>query len=299
MLKTMMNGLLIALMLTSMCACSSNDAAETAQVETSLISLNFFEESIEEMGARTRADDAVTQTYSRLDIAIFPESGSGNSEVLRYHQLKGDEGFGKLSVRVPKGKYQLVAVASKADEAVDIQSAELAVFANSIVTDMAYISQMIDATSNNATVKCLLQRAVAKFRLQSNDLAPEGLSKATLSIKGVINDRFNPSTGFAVKDGEKTFQKSWVIDKAKLKVGETFGCSVYVLIPTEQATVSVDAGIYGAENKLLKDLHFDNVGIQQNHVTTYTGPLFSYGGDISFIFDKSDMQKSEHDVTFE
>lgn len=299
MLKTMMNGLFVALMLTSMCACTSNDAVETAQVETSLISLNFFEESIEEMGGRTRADDAVAQPYSRLDIAIFPESGSGNSEVLRYHQLVNEEGFGKLSVRVPKGKYQLVAVASKSDEAVDIQSAELAVFANSIVTDMAYVSETVDATSSNATVKCQLQRAVAKFCLQSNDPVPEELSKATLSIKGVINDRFNPSTGFAVKDGEKTLQKSWAFDKADLKVGKTFGCSIYVLIPTEQVTISVDAEIYGAENRHLKDLHFDNVGIQQNHVTTYTGPLFSYGGDISFILDKTTMQKSEHDMSFE
>lgn len=299
MLKTMMNGLLAALMLTGMCACTSNDAAETAQVETSLISFDFFEASMEEMGGHTRADDAVDKTYSRLDIAIFPETGAASSEVLRFHQQKGVDGFGKLSVRVPKGKYRLVAVANNSNAEVDIQSAELAVFANSTVTDMAFVTQVVDATNNNATVKCQLQRAVAKFCLQSSDLAPEGLSKVALSLTGVVNDRMNPSTGFAVKDGEKTFQRSWNIDKKKFEPGKLFGCSIYVLLPVEQATVSVDAAMYGSENQILKDLHFDNVGLQQNHVTTYTGPIFSYGGDISFTFNNADFQQSEHDASFE
>lgn len=40
-------GLLVAVMFTSMCACSSDETSQSSQVETSELSLSFFDASVE------------------------------------------------------------------------------------------------------------------------------------------------------------------------------------------------------------------------------------------------------------
>lgn len=39
--------------------------------------------------------------------------------------------------------------------------------------------------------------------------------------------------------------------------------------------------------------------LQQNHVTTYTGPLFTSGSAFEFTFENTDLLKSGYDKTFD
>ncbi len=63
-------------------------------------------------------------------------------------------------------------------------------------------------------------------------------------------------------------------------------------------TIQADLKIYNTDNDVAKALHFDQVILQQNHVTTYTGPLFTYGSAFEFTFKNTDLLTSGYDKTF-
>ena len=75
--------------------------------------------------------------------------------------------------------------------------------------------------------------------------------------------------------------------------------SMYVFLSSEKETIQADLKIYNTDNEVAKALHFDQVTLQQNHVTTYTGPLFTSGSAFEFTFENTDLLKSDYDQTFD
>ncbi len=304
-MNKIVKGLFLAMMFASMCACSSDDASlQTAQVETSLVSFSFFDASMEKFdvasrAGETRAAKTWKEYFSRLDIAIFPADGAKNDSVYRIHQLAGSDNFGSLSLRLPIGKYTMVAVASKATSEVDIASSVLATFPGEIPTDMAYVSQTIEVKSGATTVNSVLKRSLTKFIVSSSDSLNMDVAKADLTFTGMFSNAFNPSTGLGIKgETEKTLNKNVVfaendkINKKKVNI------AVYAFIPEEKGTFQVGVKVYDVNDNVIRDLHFDNVVLQQNHLTTYKGPLFTSGSTFEFSFDNNDFEKSDYDTTF-
>lgn len=304
-MNKIVKGLFLAMMFASMCACSSDDASlQTAQVETSLVSFSFFDASMERFDESTRvggtrAAKTWKEYFSRLDIAIFPVGSAKNDTVYRVHQLAGSNDFGSLSLRLPIGKYTMVAVTSKATSEVDIASSTLATFPGEAPTDMAFVSQTIDVKSGTTTANCVLKRSLTKFLLDSSDSLNVDMAKAEITFVGKFTNAFDPSTGLGVKtDVEKTLSKTLVFseeDKAKKK---RVGIGVYAFMPEETGTFQVGVKVYDVKGNVVRDLHFDNVVLQQNHMTTYRGPLFTSGSTFEFTFDNKDFEKSDYDTNF-
>lgn len=302
MMNKILNGLFIAMMFASMCACSSDDVQQSAQVENSLVSFSFFDASIEAFNVQTRADDKPTKTwkdfFSRLDIAIFPVDDINGGKIYRFHQLSSETGFGSLALRLPFGKYKMVAVASKAKSEVDLSSPEIAVFPDSAATDMAYVYQEINVKSGATSVNCMLKRALTKFNLESSDSITKDVSKVEIKFTGFFSHRFNPTTGFGIKgEKESSYVKSWTFTDTSRPKG-IVGLGFFMFIPQEEATLMVDANVYDNQGNAIRTLHFDNVKLQQNHVTTYKGPLFTSGSTLKFDFDNKALGASSYDTTF-
>ena len=120
-----------------------------------------------------------------------------------------------------------------------------------------------------------------------------------LTFTGMFSNAFNPSTGLGIKgETEKTLNKNVVfaendkINKKKVNI------AVYAFIPEEKGTFQVGVKVYDVNDNVIRDLHFDNVVLQQNHLTTYKGPLFTSGSTFEFSFDNNDFEKSDYDTTF-
>lgn len=296
--KTLLNGLLLAFVILFLSACSKDNNLLTNPAETSVLNLNFFEANIQEI-SKSRADDtepkAIKEAFTRLDVALFPDGKTNNADVYRFHQTSSEENFGKLSIRVPYGKYKLVAIASKANEEVTVTSQELAAFPGETVTDMAYVCQDVTADKEKGNATCLLKRSLSKFSLQSSDKSFTDLASIKIKVTGKCNYAFNPLTGFGIDDGEKTMQKEWTFTNPK---SQTLGMPIYLFLPTDEATVCIDVEVKDKAGTTMKSLHFDNVILQQNHVTTYTGPVFSNSDILDFSFANTALTPSEHDLTF-
>lgn len=316
-MNKMMKWLFAAVMFTGMCACSGEDALQqTSQVETSSVSFSFFDSTVEEFGKAnlsqgameangesiTRAGDNTATTwkkrFTRLDIAIIPVNSRQNIQYV--HQADATQSdFGSATLRLPIGKYKMVAIASAMKGEVNIVSAEEVTFPeNESLDDMAYVCKDIEVKSGSNTFNCQLERAISLLKFHSSDELPAGISKVEASLSGNISRVFNPTTGYGVKGaGVNTQNRSWSL--ANLKPGKTMTISMYVFLSSEKETIQADLNIYNTDNEVIKALHFDQVTLQQNHVTTYTGPLFTSGSAFEFTFENTDLLKSDYDQTFD
>lgn len=316
-MNKMMKWLFAAVMFTGMCACSGEDALQqTSQVETSSVSFSFFDSTVEEFGKAnlsqgameangesiTRAGDNTATTWKkrfiRLDIAIIPVNSRQNIQYV--HQSDATQSdFGSATLRLPIGKYKMVAIASAMKGEVNIVSAEEVTFPeNESLDDMAYVCKDIEVKSGSNTFNCQLERAISLLKFHSSDELPAGISKVEASLSGNISRVFNPTTGYGVKGaGDNTQNRSWSL--ANMKPGKTMTISMYVFLSSEKETIQADLNIYNTDNEVIKALHFDQVTLQQNHVTTYTGPLFTSGSAFEFTFENTDLLKSDYDQTFD
>ena len=312
----MMKWLFVAVAFTGMCACSGEDALQqSSQVETSSVSFSFFDSTVEKFGEAnlsngameangesiTRADDNTASTwkkrFTRLDIAIIPANSSQNIQYV--HQSDATQSdFGSATLRLPIGKYKMVAIASKVKGEVNIVSAEKVTFPeDEKLDDMAYVCKDIEVKSGSNTFNCQLERAISLLKFQSSDNLPVGFSKIEASLVGNVSRVFNPTTGYGVVDaGGNTHNRSWSLANAK---SGKVGLSIYVFLASEKETIQADLKIYNTDNEVAKALHFDQVILQQNHVTTYTGPLFTSGSAFEFTFENTDLLKSGYDKTFD
>lgn len=316
-MNKMMKWLFAAVMFTGMCACSGEDALQqTSQVETSSVSFSFFDSTVEEFGKAnlsqgameangesiTRAGDNTATTwkkrFTRLDIAIIPVNSRQNIQYV--HQSDATQSdFGSATLRLPIGKYKMVAIASAMKGEVNIVSAEEVTFPENVsLDDMAYVCKDIEVKSGSNTFNCQLERAISLLKFHSSDELPAGISKVEASLSGNISRVFNPTTGYGVKGaGDNTQNRSWSL--ANMKPGKTMTISMYVFLSSEKETIQADLNIYNTDNEVIKALHFDQVTLQQNHVTTYTGPLFTSGSAFEFTFENTDLLKSDYDQTFD
>lgn len=325
----MMKWLFAAVAFTGMCACSGEDALQqSSQVETSSVSFSFFDSTIEKFGEAnlsngameanggsitravdglitgdvpTRADDNTATTwkkrFTRLDIAIIPVNSSQKIQYIHQADAKQD-GFGSATLRLPIGKYKMVAIASKMKGEVNIVSAEKVAFPeDEKLDDMAYVCKDIEVKSGSNTFNCKLERAISLLKFKSTDNLPVGFSKIEASLVGNVSRVFNPTTGYGVVDaGGNTHNRSWSLADAK---SGTVGLYIYVFLASEKETIQADLKIYNTDNEVAKALHFDQVILQQNHVTTYTGPLFTSGSAFEFTFENTDLLPSDYDQTFD
>ena len=327
-MNKMMKWLFAAVAFTGMCACSGEDALQqSSQVETSSVSFSFFDSTVEKFGeanlsngameanggsitragdslltgdVQTRADDNTTTTwkkrFTRLDIAIIPVNSIQNTQYI--HQADAtQDGFGSATLRLPIGKYKMVAIASKVKGEVNIVSAEKVTFPeDEKLDDMAYVCKDIEVKSGSNTFNCQLERAISLLKFQSSDNLPVGFSRIEASLVGNVSRVFNPTTGYGVVDaGGNTHNRSWSLANAK---SGKVGLSIYVFLASEKETIQADLKIYNTDNKVAKALHFDQVILQQNHVTTYTGPLFTSGSAFEFTFENTNLLPSDYDQTF-
>lgn len=328
-MNKLMKMLAMALLFTSMCACSSDDVANvhSSQVENSWVQLSFFQSSMEkyegdvsqaksarlsddgERSLLTRADDDVAKgatianlkaCFSRLDIEVIPV-GQTNAKTYVFHQKKSDEDFGKLSLRLPIGDYKIVAVASNATEQVDITSSSLVTFPGDFPTDMAYVYKEFSVKSGANTVSCDMKRSVSKLSFVSTDVITSDISKIELVYVGKISNSLNPSTGLGVLgDVEtKTMTKTYTSFAKPDGKLDRVSLNSFFLLPSESVTIQTDIKIYNTKGTVIKSLHFDEVILKRNHATTYTGPMFTSGSAFEFVFASENLTSAGADKTFD
>lgn len=285
----------------SMTDITTDDNGSTTTPPTSQttvpVSLTFFDVSTEDMVTPTdsRADEEGGETsdsqsdlkkdnyFTQLSVAIFPIEGVGEEK--QYYQTNSQEDFGKLTVDLPLGKYQIVALAYRGEKPVTIEGKNLVTFPDTKVTDMVAFNKSVDITSSAKTFACGMERIMTAFTLQSTDLSPKEVVAIKATFKSHCNYQYDPATGFIPNAQEY----SSIVELDPDKAGETRRLTFYTLLDnTIENNVEIALDILGENEKALKHLDFKDVKLEQGKRTTYTGELFSDNAQLNFTTEVSD-----------
>ena len=298
---TTTKSLILAFVLLLLVGCTSNEAMDSpSQVSNQQVTLSFFEASIQPMQTpqkvRSRAGDEGNKAlkdcaFTYLHLVLIPTNGEGKTfDIVQDKSTEGNN-FGKVSIKVPVGEYNMIAVASK-NQNVQINSVTEVVFPDK-VTDMAYIYEKIVVKTGNNAFSSLLKRAVAKFTIENTGEKSNDASQLVFHLSGNCSNKFNPTTGLAVDNGQ-------IDPVVAIPKDIPTKYSVYAFLSSaDEKNIKVDVDVKDKNGSVLKSLSFNDVNLKVGYVTTYSGNLFEQSNMADFTFSGSDFSDSGAGTTFE
>ena len=229
-------------------------------------------------------------SFTYLHLVLIPTNGNGKTIDIVQDKNNQDIEFGKVSIKVPVGEYNMIAVASK-NQNVQINSVNEVVFPDK-VTDMAYVNEKIVVKTGNNAFSSLLKRTVAKFTIKNTGAQGYDATQLVFHLSGNCSNKFNPTTGFAADNS----QINPVVSVSPTNIS----FSVYAFLSSaDEKNIKVDVDIKDKNGSLLKKLSFSNVNLKVGYITTYTGKLFEQSNTTDFTFADTDFADSGAGTTFE
>lgn len=260
------------------------------------VSLSFFETSItgfddKESRAATRAD--VSEIYKRLDVAFIPENKPAEGKDSVYHRnTDNGEDINSLHVALPVGKYRLVAVASKAPEAMDIKSETEIRFPDGVITDMASYYKEIEVRKDAPTEVCTMNRAIAAFDFVCRDKCDTKIyNKVIFELSG------NCGTAYDATDVKSDDANGYTrtFDSSVLTQRNISRFRTNALLCSDKEDIDITVRIFKADGSIYKTYRFEDVTLERGKVTTYTGTVFAEEGDLDFtVSDSITMPESDY-----
>ena len=292
--------LVLAFVLLLLVGCTGNEAMNSpSQVSNQQVTLSFFESSIRPMQSpqkvQSRAGDNGSKalkdcSFTYLHLVLIPTNGNGKTIDIVQDRNNTDIEFGKVSIKVPVGEYNMIAVASK-NQNVQINSVNEVVFPDK-VTDMAYVNEIIVVKTGNNSFSSLLKRAVAKFTIEDTGTQGYDATQLVFHLSGNCSNKFNPTTGFAADINP--------IDPVVAVIKGTNKYSVYAFLTSaDEKDIKVDIDIKDKNGNLLKKLSFSNVNLKVGYITTYKGKLYEQSNEVDFSFTDTGFADSGAGTTFE
>lgn len=314
--------LIIAALLVVSCSKEDGVMDSSSRSDKLEVSFNFFEKSISEIESRagtadvaqaaspwiTRADTDGKKNLSEckqiteLEIALFPED---RDTMYLVTQFSTDKNFGQVKLYVPRGNYKMVAIAAATDNPskdnkVSIKSKTEVVFPKNVVTDMFYTYQDIAVKDREESQNydCILKRGVTVLQLNCRqEPCPDYMKSFKYTITGNCGNVFNPTTGHCLQ--KTTLTRIYDISGDQLK-GKRFFFSIYFFLGKDDVTdIQLTTQSIDTEDKVVKNLSFENVHMEKGKRTTYKGPFLTTHSSASFIIDSPTIPDSGFGTEFE
>ena len=220
-------------------------------------------------------------------------------------QFSTDKNFGQVKLYVPRGNYKMVAIAAATDKPsednkVSIKSKTEVVFPKNVVTDMFYTYQDIAVKDREESQNydCILKRGVTVLQLNSRqEPCPDYMKSFKYTITGNCGNVFNPTTGHCLQ--KTTLTRIYDISGDQL-TGKRFFFSIYFFLGADDVTdIQLTTQSIDTEDKVVKNLSFENVHMVKGKRTTYKGPFLTTHSSASFIIDSPTIPDSGFGTEFE
>ena len=214
-----------------------------------------FEQTLTQMGVKsadTRASLADNAAY--LKLALFLDG------VKKYElsQTSEDEDFGTLSALLVPEDYTMVEIASKVEMEIESPT-NVHPVGEKLNDSFYYYGTLSKDDIKNRAVAISLNRAVA------------------LEISGATTT-LNAETGLGV--GSTTLASTF--DQTGRSI---VYCGMYVFLPSVDATVTVTATAYDANNNVVKTHTFNGVQMKPGYSTQYSGNFFQVNASWSITIN--------------
>ena len=232
----------------------------------------------------SRSNVDVSNICTNINMAIF----GGSEKVKSVNQKTGDSDFGKISVSLAKGTYKIVVIAHSCNGTATISSPDKITFPDNKVSDTFYYCADIvvdDAKSYDLELK----RAVAMFRLIAQDGKPENVKSMKFFYSGG-SSTFNAVTGYGCVNSRQTEVRK-MEDSYN---GKSTQIDVYTFPHDESGLLKITITAQDALGNSVCEKVFDDVPIQRNKITQYSGNFFisSAGSSFSIKADNTWAQEN-------
>lgn len=258
---------LLMIVLTFVTACEKMDIGPLERVvdqgEPNLV-LNVVTNGSEAM---TRADGE--QFWTRLSFVVYQNGKKVNG----VNQEAGDEGYGKASLTLEEGTYQVLVLAHSSEGNPTLTSAEKIQFTNAIgFTDTFYYYGTITVTSEQQTHNITLNRVTAMLRFIINDEMPASISNLKFYYTGG-SGALNATTGRGCVDSKQTV----VIVVNPQTLTKPYSFELYTIPREATASLNLTVTAYDETQAVVHERTFKGVEVQTNKITEFAGDFFTDG----------------------
>lgn len=218
----------------------------------------------------TRAKEELKKVCTSLCFAVYDQS---DKKIAYKNQSASDSNFGQVGLELDKGTYQVVVVAHSGEGNPQMSTPAEVWFTNATgFTDTYYYyNASVVVGDGQQTIEVVLEHAVAMFRLVTSDPVPDNVAKIRFNYTGGCG-RLNAKTGLGT--GTRSKQTVW-FDISESQKGKPITLEVYTFPNEEDGLLKMQINTYDANVNPLDEAVLDNVPIERNKITVYTGYLFS------------------------
>lgn len=287
--KIVRNVVIAALTLFASCQQVAEDTAESRSMVTLKVKATTIEQDIQ--GWEPAVDSDITmngtevksragqEAVSRMAFFLLDEEGE---KVLAQEKPNTSDDYLNLYVEVPKGTYQLVAFGHNG-------TADASIDANAVITppsgkllDSFIHYKVIELDEESETEQSItLDRCVAKFSLKHTDAIPEGAASVEFVVAGAAKV-LDAKTGLGTEAEE---QKIVINIPASAEGTKNNTFSFYTFLTAKESTIDVTATSKDADGNTLTSYTFEDVEMEVNMQTIYSGAFFNSDQSIKVSFN--------------
>lgn len=246
-------------------SCEKIDVNEFGKNDNGKVKVTFNIAGVEQIPfENTTATRAGEKLFSRFTVALF----NGDTKVKNVNQTADDSQFGKVSIEIEPGTYQLVAIAHNGLGSCTVSSPDKITFANNKMTDTFYYYGTVEIKESGSN-PLVLKRAVSMFRLITTDPIPENVAQMKFYYTGG-SSTFNAISGFGCVNSKQTEILTVTNPSA-----DTHTFEIYSFPHNTTGNLTIKVTAMDIAGNTITEKTYENVPIQQNVITQYTTQFFT------------------------
>ena len=214
----------------------------------------------------TKAPVNITELCSRINVVVY----DGDAKVKSVAQKQGDAGFGTVALALPQGTYKLAVIAHNSDGTATVTALDKISFKNNRVTDTFSYYSELEVTGERQEVDVELKRVVAMFRMALSQPLADNVRQLKFYYTGG-SSTLSAITGYGSVNSKQTV----VLDVA----GGQTQFEVYTIPHAETGKLKMTITALDATETPLYERVFEEVPVQRNKITRYTGNLYESSTD--------------------
>ena len=227
-------------------------------------------------GNSTRAAKAASEVVTRLNFAVYDESGS---RIKQINQTASDKNFGTAAFQLEEGDYFLVIVGHSANGNPTMTNPQKISFTNAQgYTDTFLSSGDVSIGDEPVEIDVTLDRIVALCRfVLTDETIPSDVRKMQFYYTGG-SGAFSAYTGLGSVASKQTVTFDISSPSATTAEGRQF--DLYTFLHEQSDNIVLKVTALDASGNTLYEREFD-VPMEQNHITWLSGAFFTGSGSSS------------------
>ena len=236
------------------------------------VRIENFAVTMEEEGGNVSRRAQSVDSYGDLNAVTLAFYDAENKEVFKQEQLKGSEGFGHFEIRLPMGKYKMVAVAytTKSGSPFVLTSPTVAAYTGDHSYDTFVATKDIDAShQREVNISATLDRVVTKLQVVSTDGRTADVQNIRMSFSGGSR-KFDPTTGYALDN-------QGLVNTVGISAGVDTASSSnsFFFLTADEQVMDVTIETLDAQGNVVMTHQVKDVPFKRNYVTKLQGAIYT------------------------